>query len=80
MMRLEKPITTTERFGVFLTVADLCEILKVSRFVVDRMLRSGELPAAKIGGQYRVYIDDFQKWWEQQVREEQKSILKHYLK
>ena len=35
--------------GAFLTVTDLTEILKVSRFVVDRMLKTGQLPAAKLG-------------------------------
>ena len=40
------------KYGAFLTVTDLTKILKVSRFVVDRMLKTGQLPAAKLGGQY----------------------------
>ena len=63
------------QYGAFLTVADLTKILKVSRFVVDRMLKTGQLPAAKLGGQYRVRTDDFLKWWDNQVKQEQKSIL-----
>ena len=63
------------QYGVFLTVADLTEILKVSRFVVDRMLKTGQLPAAKLGGQYRVRTDDFLKWWDNQVKQEQKNVL-----
>ncbi len=66
--------------GVFLTVADLAELLKTSRFVVDRMLKSGQLPAAKLGGQYRVRTDDFIKWWNEQVKQEQKNILKGCLR
>ena len=61
--------------GAFLTVNDLMEILKLSRGIVDRMLKSGQLPAAKIGGQYRVRTDDFLKWWDNQVKQEQKNIL-----
>ena len=66
--------------GKFLTVADLTELLKVSRFVVDRMLKTGQLPAAKLGGQYRVRIDDFIKWWNEQVKQEQKNVMKDCLR
>lgn len=65
------------RHGAFLIVTDLTEIPKVSRFVVDRMLKTGQLPAAKLGGQYRVRTDDFLKWWDNQVKQEQKNILKN---
>lgn len=78
-MRKENPDITIQ-YGIFLTVSDLSEILKVSRFVVDRMLRNGELPAAKLGGQYRVRTDDLLKWWDQQVKQEQKNILRGCLK
>lgn len=61
---------------MFLTVTDMAELLKVSRFVIDRMLKNGQLPAAKLGGQYRVRTDDFIKWWNEQVKKEQKHILK----
>ena len=78
-MQTEKTDITIQ-YGIFLTVSDLSEILKVSRFVVDRMLRNGELPAAKLGGQYRVRTDDLLKWWDQQVKQEQKNILKGCLR
>ena len=61
---------------MFLTVTDMAELLKVSRYVIDRMLKNGELPAAKLGGQYRVRTDDFLKWWDHQVKQEQKNILR----
>ena len=64
---------------MFLTVTDMAELLKVSRFVIDRMLKNGQLPAAKLGGQYRVRTDDFIKWWNEQVKQEQKNILKDCL-
>lgn len=57
----------------FLTVTDIMGLLKVSRPVVDRMIKSGRLPAAKIGGrQYRVRTNDFIKWWDSEVKREQK--------
>ena len=64
------------RYGTFLTVTDLSEILKTSRFVVDRMLKTGQIPAAKLGGQYRVRTDDLFAWWDREVKMEQKNILK----
>lgn len=52
-----------EKLGDFLTVEDLMKLLKVSRPVITKYLKDGELPAAKIGNQYRVYKRDFIKWW-----------------
>ena len=63
-------------YGAFLTVSDMAELLKVSRFVIDRM----RLPAAKLGGQYRVRTEDFFKWWENEVKQEQKNILRDCLR
>ena len=71
------PVGIYSQYGAFLTVTDLMELLKVSRFVVDRMLKNGQLPAAKHGGRYRVRTDDFLKWWDNQVKQEQKTILKN---
>ena len=58
-------------------MTDLTEILKVSRFVVDRMLKTGQFPPAKLGGQYRVHTDDFLKRSDNQVKQEQQNILKN---
>ena len=69
-----------EQYGAFLTVIDLTEILKTSRFVVDRMLKTGQIPAAKLGGQYRVRTDDLFKWWDGEVKQEQKNIIQGVLR
>ncbi len=67
--------------GLFLTIYDIMDLLKVSRPVVDRMLKTGRLPAAKVNGhQYRVRTDDFVKWWDNEVKQEQKNILRGCLK
>ncbi len=80
MKQSEATSTVFSERGMFLTVTDMAELLKVSRFVIDRMLKSGQLPAVKLGGQYRVRTDDFFKWWDQQVKQEQKNILRGCLK
>ena len=76
----ELSTTVYSEYGAFLTVSDLAKLLKVSRFVIDRMLKTGQLPAAKVGGQYRVRTDDFLKWWDQQVKQEQRNLLRGCLK
>ena len=46
----------------WLSVADICEYMGVSTFVVTRVLRSGELPAVKMGREWRVARLDFEDW------------------
>jgi excisionase family DNA binding protein len=46
----------------WLSVADICEYMGVSTFVVTRVLRSGELPAVKMGREWRVSRVDFEEW------------------
>lgn len=46
----------------WLTVADICEYMGVSTFVVTSQLRSGALPAVKFGREWRVARTDFEDW------------------
>lgn len=46
----------------WLSVADVCEYMDVSAYVVTRVLRSGELPAIKMGREWRVARQDFEDW------------------
>jgi excisionase family DNA binding protein len=46
----------------WLSVADICEYMDVSTFVVTSVLRSGELPAVKFGREWRVSREDFEEW------------------
>ena len=50
----------------WLSVADICEYMDVSTFVVTSVLRSGELPAVKFGREWRVSKDDFEVWINEQ--------------
>lgn len=38
----------------FFTVAEVADIVRVSRMTVYRMVHNGELPAIRVGGSYRV--------------------------
>jgi excisionase family DNA binding protein len=46
----------------WLSVADICEYMDVSPFVVTSQLRSGGLPAVKFGREWRVSRQDFEDW------------------
>lgn len=52
----------------WLSVADICEYMDVSTFVVTSVLRSGELPAVKFGREWRVAKEDFERWINDQRR------------
>ena len=53
---------TVEIDKPWLTVADICDYMDVSTFVVTSMLRSGEVPAVKFGREWRVARLDFEDW------------------
>ncbi|MBP3222904.1 MAG: helix-turn-helix domain-containing protein [Actinomycetaceae bacterium] len=38
----------------FYTVAEVADLIRVSRMTVYRMVHAGELPAIRVGGSYRV--------------------------
>ena len=70
-----------DEYGLYLSVKDICSLLKVSRPAVDRLLHCNEIRAVKIGRQYRVSAEDFVEWFDQQAKAEQRrtqgKIIKH---
>jgi len=46
------------------TLAEAANILQVSTRTLQRMIRSGELPAFKVGGQWRVRETQLRQWVE----------------
>lgn len=46
----------------WLSVADICEYMGVSTYVVTSMLRTHKLPAVKFGREWRVSRKDFEDW------------------
>jgi excisionase family DNA binding protein len=46
----------------WLSVADICEYMNVSTYVVTTQLRSGDLPGVKFGREWRVARGDFEEW------------------
>ena len=48
-----------------LTLSEAADILQVSTRTLQRMIRSGKLPALKVGGQWRVRGELLRQWVEQ---------------
>ncbi len=58
----------------WLSVADICEYMDVSPFVVTSQLRSGGLPAVKFGREWRVSRQDFEDWINAQREQTEASV------
>jgi excisionase family DNA binding protein len=50
-----------------LTVAEVADLFRVSSMTVYRLIRTGELPAVRVGRSYRVREGDLQAYLESQV-------------
>ncbi len=48
----------------FLTVAEVAEVMRVSKMTVYRLVHSGELPAVRVGRSFRVPEDEVNKYLE----------------
>lgn len=50
-----------------LTVAEVAEMLRVSTMTVYRLIRTGQLPAVRVGRSYRVRRGDLESYLEEQT-------------
>ena len=46
----------------FLTVAEVAELMRVSKMTVYRLVHGGELPAVRVGRSFRVTEDDVNEY------------------
>jgi excisionase family DNA binding protein len=51
-----------------LTIPEVSAYLRVSRQTIYRMLRRGDIPAFRIGGDWRFNIEDLGHWIEKESR------------
>ena len=45
-----------------LTLAETADILKISKRTLHRMIQRRQIPAFKVGGQWRILESRFQEW------------------
>jgi excisionase family DNA binding protein len=53
-----------------LTLAEAATILKISKRTLHRMIQHRQIPAFKVGGQWRILESRFQEW----VQDEESSV------
>jgi excisionase family DNA binding protein len=54
-----------------LTINEIMEILKVSKLTIYRYIKAGKLPAYKVGRDYRIKEEDFNKLLEKNKSKKQ---------
>ncbi len=65
---IARDIFVPENDHELLDVQDLCAYLKMSRATVQRWCRTGYLPAAKVGKEYRIRRADLEHWYEHHLQ------------
>ena len=53
--------------GTFLTIAEVAEIMRVSKMTVYRLVHAGEMPAVRVGRSFRVYESAVNEYLEASV-------------
>ena len=56
-----------------LTVSEVAEIMRVSNMTVYRLIKSGQLPAIRVGKSYRIREDDVDRFLSDQSVKVQES-------
>jgi excisionase family DNA binding protein len=51
--------------GGLLTVAEVSSVMRVSNMTVYRLIKSGELPAVRVGKNYRIREHDLERFLEE---------------
>lgn len=45
-----------------LTVTEVADYLKISRSMIYRLLKRGEIPGLKMGSDWRLYVEEIDRW------------------
>ena len=56
-----------EEKGTFLTIAEVAEIMRVSKMTVYRLVHAGEMPAVRVGRSFRVHASAVNEYLEASV-------------
>ena len=60
--RLRMPVENNNESLKFLTTEETAELLQISRRTLQRMIHRKDLPAFKVGGQWRIHENALAKW------------------
>ncbi len=70
---MKKPDTAIR----LLTLAEAAAILKISKRTLHRMIQHRQIPAFKVGGQWRILESRFEEWVEEEEHLTPKGQLNH---
>jgi excisionase family DNA binding protein len=56
-----------------LTLAEAADILKISKRTLHRMIQHRQIPAFKVGGQWRILESRFHEWVQEEENTEPKA-------
>lgn len=56
-----------EEKGTFLTVAEVAQMMRVSKMTVYRLVHAGDLPAVRVGRSFRVHEDAVKDYLESSI-------------
>ena len=51
--------------GTFLTIAEVAEMMRVSKMTVYRLVHAGDLPAVRVGRSFRIHeeaVNEYLQW------------------
>ena len=54
--------------GKILTIGEVAKYLRVHRSTIYRLVHRGEIPAFKVGSDWRFYSESIEKWLEDQTK------------
>lgn len=63
-IQTEKQKEVVNKMDKFYTVKEVCEITRIGKTVIYDAIESGELPAAKLHGQWRISETGLKAWIE----------------
>jgi excisionase family DNA binding protein len=72
VVRSTNTMKKTDTAIKLLTLAEAASILKISKRTLHRMIQHRQIPAFKVGGQWRILESRFQEW----VQEEENFVPK----
>ncbi len=70
----------TRKIGGYLKLSTTSRYLGIPVEEVEKMVESGELPALKIDGEWRVPLDQLEQWLDEEVPPEELKRLASHLK
>jgi excisionase family DNA binding protein len=61
-MSRKRTVAEQKEYPAVMTAAEAAAYLRISKQILYRLVRSGNLPGFKVGGDWRFHLDDVDRW------------------